>query len=153
MDIRKDDLQGEKIINLLKEHMQNMLEITPKGSVHALDLERLRHPSISFWTIWEAEELLGCGALKELDASSGEIKSMRTALEHRAKGVASRMLEHIIAEAQKRSYELLYLETGALAAFAPARKLYEKYGFNYCGPFADYKDDPNSTFMLKKLSD
>ncbi len=151
MDIRKDDLRGEKIAHLLREHMQNMLEITPPGSVHALDLERLRNPSISFWSIWDADELLGCGALKELDSKTAEVKSMRTSNQHRGKGVASKMLEHLISEASQRHYDHLYLETGAKQEFMPARTLYQKYGFVYCGPFADYKDDPNSVFMVKKL--
>jgi len=151
LQIREDDLTGKKIINLLREHLENMHDITPPGSVHALDLEALRSPDITFWTVWEGEELLGCGALKELDSSSGEVKSMRTAEAHRRKGVASKILEHIIQEAKQRAYDRLFLETGALPEFAPARALYIRYGFEYQGPFADYTDDPNSVFMTKKL--
>lgn len=151
MDIREDDLSGEKIIKLLQEHLENMLEITPAGSVHAFNLARLRSADISFWSIWEGDELLGCGALKELEANCGEIKSMRTATAHRAKGVASRMLEHIMAEATRRAYDCLYLETGSKPEFLAAHTLYQKYGFSYCGPFGDYKDDLNSVFMIKKL--
>ncbi|GAB4158616.1 MAG: GNAT family N-acetyltransferase [Cyanobacteria bacterium J069] len=159
MQIREDDLTGEKIAALLREHLENMHEITPPGSVHALDLERLRFrdgslresPEITFWSIWRNGELLGCGALKQLDATSGEIKSMRTVQAYRRQGVAARMLEHILAEAQRRGYDRLYLETGALAEFAPARALYARYGFEPCGPFADYADDPNSAFMTKTL--
>ncbi|MCA9837017.1 MAG: GNAT family N-acetyltransferase [Trueperaceae bacterium] len=151
MQICQDDLTGQKIIELLEEHLRNMHEITPPESIHALDLSRLRVPSISFWSIWDGDELLGCGALKELDTRSGEVKSMRTRTIHRGRGVASRMLEHIIGEAQKRSYTHLFLETGAFPEFEPARALYSKYGFEYQGPFGDYKDDPNSVFMAKKL--
>ncbi|GAB4469087.1 MAG: GNAT family N-acetyltransferase [Elainellaceae cyanobacterium] len=159
MQIREDDLTGDKIAVLLREHLDNMHEITPPGSVHALDLERLRFrdgslresPDITFWSVWQGDELLGCGALKELDATSGEIKSMRTVQAHRRKGVAAKMLEHILAEARRRGYSQLYLETGALAEFAPARSLYARYGFEPCGPFADYADDPNSAFMTKAL--
>ncbi len=150
--IRADDLTGPEIADLLQEHLENMYQITPPESVHALDLEALRSPDISFWTAWEKDELLGCGALKKLDVSSGEVKSMRTAKAHRRQGVASKILEHIIAVAQQRAYKCLYLETGAMAAFAPAQALYARYGFEYRGPFADYIDDPNSVFMVKSLA-
>jgi putative acetyltransferase len=153
LQIREDDLTGQAIANLLQEHLTDMYEITPPESVHALNLKALRSPEITFWTAWEGSELLGCGALKELDAKSGEIKSMRTAKAHRRKGVASKILEHIIVEAERRAYDCLYLETGAsnFPEFAPALALYERYGFEYRGPFADYIDDPNSSFMAKKL--
>ncbi|MBW4562180.1 MAG: GNAT family N-acetyltransferase [Mojavia pulchra JT2-VF2] len=152
LQIREDDLTGKKIADLLREHLENMHEITPPQSVHALDLEALRSPDITFWTAWEGDELLGCGALKELDSRSGEVKSMRTAKAHRRKGIASKMLEHIIKEAERRAYDCLNLETGAIPEFAPARALYTRYGFEYRGPFADYINDPNSVFMTKKLA-
>jgi putative acetyltransferase len=151
LDIREDDLTGKAIADLLREHLENMYEITPPESVHALSLEALRSPDITFWTAWEGDELLGCGALKQLDARSGEVKSMRTAMAHRRKGVASKILEHIIQEAKRRAYDYLHLETGSFAEFAPARALYTQYGFEYRGPFGDYTDDPNSVFMTKKL--
>ncbi|MEP0911007.1 GNAT family N-acetyltransferase [Leptolyngbya sp. GB1-A1] len=151
MEIREDDLTGKAIADLLREHLENMYEITPPESVHALDLEALRSPDITFWAAWEGNELLGCGALKELDPRSGEIKSMRTANIHRRKGVASKILEHIIQEAKRRGYDRLNLETGSFPEFAPARALYTRYGFEYRGPFADYIDDPNNVFMTKKL--
>lgn len=151
LHIREDDLTGKPIIDLLREHLENMHEITPPESVHALDLAALQAPNITFWTAWQADELLGCGALKELDPSSGEIKSMRTVKAHRRQGVASKILEHIIKEAERRAYDYLYLETGAFPEFAPARALYEQYGFEYRGPFGEYIDDPNSVFMVKKL--
>ncbi|WP_375480176.1 GNAT family N-acetyltransferase [uncultured Nostoc sp.] len=151
MQIRSDDLTGKKIADLLQEHIENMHLLTPPGSVHALDLEALRSPDITFWTAWERSELLGCGALKELDSRSGEIKSMRTAKAHRRRGVASKILEHIIKEAERRAYHRLYLETGAIPEFTSARALYARYGFEYRGPFADYIDDPNSVFMTLAL--
>ncbi|TBR61995.1 GNAT family N-acetyltransferase [Westiellopsis prolifica IICB1] len=151
LQIREDDLTGKKIADLLREHLENMYEISPPESVHALDLDALRSPDITFWSAWEGYELLGCGALKELDSRSGEIKSMRTAKAHRRKGVASKILEHIIKEAERRGYDCLNLETGAFSEFAPARALYIRYGFEYRGPFANYIDDPNSVFMTKKL--
>ncbi|MEG3845712.1 GNAT family N-acetyltransferase [Microcoleus sp. herbarium19] len=152
LQIREDDLTGRKIADFLGEHLENMKEITPPESIHALDLEALRSPDITFWTAWEADELLGCGALKELDSRTGEVKSMRTAQAHRRKGIASKMLEHIIKEADRRAYDCLNLETGALPEFAPARALYTRHGFKYRGPFAEYIDDPNSVFMTKKLA-
>ena len=151
MKIREDDLTGKEIADLLREHLENMHEITPPESVHALDLEALRSPDITFWTAWEGNELLGCGALKELDSKSGEVKSMRTAKAHRRMGVASKILEHIIKEAERRGYDCLNLETGAMPEFAPAQALYTRYRFEYRGPFAEYIDDPNSVFMTKRL--
>jgi len=151
MDIRPDDLRGPEIRALLEEHLRNMRAISPPGSVHALDLDGLRRPGITFWTAWDGGELLGCGALRELDASHGEIKSMRTAAAHRRRGVAAAMLRHILAEAARRGYARLSLETGSMAAFEPARRLYASFGFVPCGPFADYGPDPNSAFMTLEL--
>jgi putative acetyltransferase len=151
MEIRLDDLCGPEIHALLDEHLQNMRSISPHESVHALDLESLRSPGISFWTVWSRNQLLGCGALKELNAQHGEVKSMRTAGSHRRNGVARAMLTHIIAEARKRGYARLSLETGSQAAFEPARRLYESFGFSYCPPFEGYIEDPNSVFMTRLL--
>ncbi len=151
MEIRQDDLTGKKIADLLEEHLENMHEITPPESVHALDLDALRAHNITFWAAWDGDELLGCGALKELDPNSGEIKSMRTVKPHRRKGIAAQMLEHIIAEAKRRNYACLNLETGSRSGFAPARALYERYGFEYRSPFGEYSEDPNSVFMTKKI--
>lgn len=131
LQIREDDLTGKKIADLLCEHLENMYEITPPESVHALDLEALRSPEITFFSAWEGDELLGCGALKELDSKTGEVKSMRTAKAHRRRGVASKILEHIIKEAEQRAYHCLNLETGSFPEFAPARALYTRYGFEY----------------------
>lgn len=151
MLIRVDDLAGPGIRALLEEHLADMHAISPPESVHALDLDRLRRPEITFWTVWSGAALLGCGALKELSPDHGEIKSMRTARAHRRSGVARAMLAHIVAEARRRGYERLSLETGSMAAFAPARALYESFGFGHCGPFAGYVDDPNSVFMTRGL--
>jgi putative acetyltransferase len=151
MQIRLDDLSGPEIHALLQEHLRNMKQLSPPESVHALDIEGLRKPGITFWTAWAADELLGCGALKELNPSHGEIKSMRTANAHRRKGVARAMLRHIMDEARRRSYTRLSLETGSMRAFEPAQRLYARFGFAYCPPFADYIDDPNSVFMTREL--
>ena len=147
--IRVDDLSGPEIRALLEEHLRNMHALSPPESVHALDLTALQRPEITFWTVWSQGELWGCGALKALDPAHGEVKSMRTASTRRRRGVGRAMLEHIIAVAQARSYARLSLETGSMEAFAPARRLYESFGFTYCGPFADYAADPNSVFMTR----
>lgn len=151
MEIRVDDLRGPEIIALLEEHMRCMVAVSPPESRHALNLDGLRMPGITFWTIWNNGDLAGCGALKELDNQHGEIKSMRTAYAHQRKGVASQMLQHILDEAKRRGYRRLSLETGAMDYFEPARRLYASFGFVQCGPFANYRLDPNSVFMTKEI--
>ena len=151
MEIRVDDLSGPEVAELLAEHLASMKRVTPPESVHALPIEELREPNVTFWTVWEKGELLGCGALKELDARHGEIKSMRTASAHSRKGVAAALLRHILDEAKRRAYQRLSLETGSFDAFVPARNLYTRFGFQPCGPFAEYIDDPNSAFMTLEL--
>ena len=151
MKIEIDDLSRPAIHALLNEHLQNMYELSPPESVHALDLEKLRKPEITFWSAWEGSLLLGCGALKELDRKHGEVKSMRTPTALRRKGAGRAILAHIIAVARSRSYERLSLETGSHDAFTPAQRLYESVGFAYCGPFGEYTEDPNSVFMTLRL--
>ena len=152
MLIKVDDLAGPQIRALLEEHLRSMHSLWPPESVHALDLAALQMPEITFWTAWSDGELLGCGALKALDPAHGEVKSMRTAATRRRTGVGRALLDRIIAEARARSYARLSLETGSMEAFAPARRLYEAFGFTYCGPFAGYTADPNSVFMTRFLS-
>lgn len=151
MDIRLDDLTGQAVIDLIAEHLQGMAEHSPPESVHALDVDKLRASDITFWSAWDGDELLGCGALKELSAEHGEIKSMRTVSAHLRKGVARTILRQILEEAKRRGYRRLSLETGSMEAFDAARRLYESLGFHYCEPFADYVEDPNSVFMTKEL--
>ncbi len=151
MDIRVDDLTGPEIATLLSEHLRSMYLQSPPESVHALDIGRLRQPDITMWSAWEDGDLLGCAALKELDREHGEIKSMRTASRHLRKGIATALLRHILGEAKRRSYRRLSLETGSQPAFAPARNLYALFGFQPCGPFADYIEDPNSVYMTRTL--
>lgn len=151
MEIIIDDLNGPEIKALLQEHLDSMHLYSPPESIHALDLDALRKPEITFWTAWEAGDLLGCGALKALDAQHGEIKSMRTATHHLRKGVARMMLTHILEVARQRGYRRVSLETGSHEAFAPARHLYEDLGFVECEPFADYRLDPYSVYMTKEL--
>ena len=147
MKIEIDDLSRPEVHALLNEHLQNMYQLSPPESVHALDLEKLRKPEITFWSAWEDGLLLGCGALKELDRKHGEVKSMRTPVALRRRGTARALLAHIVEVARFRSYERLSLETGSHSAFKPAQQLYESFGFARCGPFGEYVEDPNSVFM------
>lgn len=152
MRIIVDDLRGPEIAALLQAHLDAMHEHSPPESVHALDLDKLRQPDITFWTAWEGTSLLGCGALKEHDPRFGEIKSMRTDVAHLRKGVAAAILETILKMARERGYDRLSLETGTGASFEPAHRLYERYGFVDCGPFADYTFDPFSRYMTLELA-
>lgn len=151
MRIELDDPARPDVLALLEEHLRNMHELSPPESVHALDVRSLKRPDISFWTVRDGNTLLGCGALKELDPEHGEVKSMRTPAALRRRGAGRAVLSHILQEARARGYRRLSLETGSMDAFAPAQKLYESFGFSYCGPFADYKPDPNSVFMTLVL--
>ncbi len=134
------------------EHHEDMLNHSPVKSVHALDLSALEKPSITIWSLWIKQELVGIGALKELDKDNGEIKSMRTPSKHLKKGVADKLLTHIIKGSQVRSYKKLSLETGTATAFLPAQKLYNKFGFQECKPFSNYHDDPFNLFMEKSIA-
>lgn len=146
-----DDLSGPEVAALLTQHLAEMYDNSPEDSVHALDLDALRGPNVTFWSAWEDDELAGCGALKQLDATHGEIKSMRTATDRTGRGIASALLNHLIAEARARDYQRLSLETGACDYFTPAQRLYARHGFEICAPFADYVEDPHSVFMTRIL--
>lgn len=152
MDIKVDDLSGPEIAAFLEEHIRDMCLVSPPESKHALDLDGLRKPEITYWTLWHEGQIAGCCALKHLDAHHGEIKSMRTAVALRQRGVASRLLEHLIREVTARGYTRLSLETGSMPFFEPARRLYERFGFQPCAPFSTYKDDPNSAFFTKVIA-
>jgi putative acetyltransferase len=151
LQVELDDLSRPQVHDLLREHLSNMYELSPPESVHALDLSKLRSPDITFWTVWNDSTLLGCGALKELDPAHGEVKSMRTPKAHRRRGAGRAILVRIIDEARLRGYARLSLETGAHEDFLPAQRLYESFGFAYCGPFGSYEADPHSVFMTLAL--
>jgi putative acetyltransferase len=151
MRIQSDDLTGPEIAALLQEHLNDMNAVSPPESKHALDLAALKASDISFWTIWLQHQLAGCVALKQLNTRQAEIKSMRSASAFRGQGVGKLLLQHVISEAKSRGYQQLYLETGAMEYFAPARSLYLSFGFESCAPFAGYKEDPNSVFMRLQL--
>ena len=147
IDIRPDDLAGPEMAELIAIHAQTMLAASPPESCHFLPIEGLRQPSVSVWSMWEDGALIGCGALKELGDGAGEIKSMHTRAHLRGRGLGRLMLEHILGVARARGYTDLWLETGSMDAFIPARKLYQTYGFWECSPFGDYAEDPSSLFM------
>ncbi|MGX1675411.1 GNAT family N-acetyltransferase [Streptomyces sp. NPDC055400] len=151
MKIVVDDLSGPEIVGFLDEHVQQMRSITPPESKHAVDLDALRKPEVTFWSVRDGDTLVGCGAIKRLDGGHAELKSMRTMPARERSGIASLLLEHIITEAKRMGFTRLSLETGTAEFFLPARKLYEKFGFVHCEPFADYQTDPNSKFMTRKL--
>ena len=147
MHIAIEDPETPDVLVLLDEHLRNMHELSPKESVHALDVSGLKQPDITFWTVRDGATLLGCGALKALGAKHGEVKSMRTPTAHRRRGAGRAVLAHIIDEARRRGYVRLNLETGPVNTFLPAHSLYKAVGFTLCGPFGDYRLDPHSVFM------
>jgi len=152
LEIRLDNLQHPEVIGLIRAHLASMAPTAPAESRHALDIDGLRGADITFWSVWDGQKLAGIGALKQLSPEHAEIKSMKTATDYLRQGIASTMLSHLIREATDRGYKRLSLETGAMAFFEPARKLYSLFGFMPCAPFADYVEDPNSVFMSKLLS-
>jgi putative acetyltransferase len=148
MRIEIDDVTRPPVLALLHEHLANMYQLSPPDQVFALDVTKLRAPDVTFWTAWDdSDTLLGCGALKELSAVHGEVKSMRTPNALRRRGAGRAMLAHIIQAARQRQYALLSLETGSHPAFLPAQRLYQTFGFDYCGPFGAYRENSNSVFM------
>ncbi|MBM5024509.1 GNAT family N-acetyltransferase [Vibrio parahaemolyticus] len=151
MRIEIDNLERPQVLALLEEHLQDMYATSPPESVHALDVSKLKLPSITFWTGWDGEQLLGCVAMSQLEDGHAELKSMRTTPSVRKQGVASRLLNHVIEQAKHQGIQRLSLETGSMAFFEPAHRLYEKHGFVYCEPFGDYQPDPNSRFMTLAL--
>ena len=150
--VKPGDFSDERVKALLTRHLEGMHENSPPGHVFALDWSGLQQPEISFYALWEGDDLLGVGALKELEAGAGEIKSMRTADAHLRKGAGAAMLEYIIAEAQRRGYTRLSLETGSGPAFEPALELYRKYGFTEGGAFDGYEKSPFNQFLHLDLA-
>lgn len=151
MLIRVDDLTDPQVLALLAEHLAGMHAVTPAENVHALDVSALRASDITFWTAWDGPLLLGCGALKELSPTHGEIKSMRTPSALRRRGAGRAILAHILGEARHRGYTRVSLETGTHSAFAPAQALYRSVGFQPTGPFGSYRASPDNTFMTLEL--
>jgi putative acetyltransferase len=148
---RVDDLSGGPTRALIAQHLAGMHANSPPGRVHAFDLNKLRQPDVTFWSGWLGEELVGCGALKQIDAERGEIKSMRVAVPALGRGAGRAILDHIVREARALGMRSLWLETGSSEAFIPALRLYESAGFARCGPFDGYVDNPFSIFMTRAL--
>jgi putative acetyltransferase len=151
MHIVDGGLDDPRVVDLLHDHLTRARAETAPGSSHALDLSGLRAPEVTFWSAWEGDAVAGVGALKRLSADHGEVKSMYTAEAVRGRGVASALLRHIVAAARARGMSRLSLETGSWPYFAPARALYARHGFVECGPFGEYREDPNSVFMTLEL--
>jgi len=151
MEIIIDNLESPEVIALLEEHLADMYATSPPESVHALDVEKLKMPEITFFSCWQDAQLMGCVAIKQLDPDHAELKSMRTTRPARKQGVGSLLLQHVIEVAGSKGYKKLSLETGVEEYFRPARNLYEKFGFQYCEPFNGYWADPNSKFMTLTL--
>jgi putative acetyltransferase len=149
--IREDDLTGAEIAALLQLHLDEMHQWSPPESVHAMPIERLRAPDVTFFSAWDGARLAACGAIKQLTADHGELKSMRADPASRGKGAGKAVLHHLIAVARDRGYTRLSLETGPTEQFQPARQLYLDYGFSLCGPFGDYHLDDFSVFMTREL--
>ena len=149
--IVEDDLTGPEVQALIAFHLSEMHKHSPAESVHALPAEKLREPGVTFWSAWVSGKLAAIGAMKQLDPAQGELKSMRAAPAFRRMGLGEAMLLHLIGEARARGYRRLSLETGSGAPFEPAIALYRKHGFAECGPFADYTEDPFSTFMALEI--
>ena len=140
-----------EVNELLIKHFVELRAASPEGSTHVLDIAGLQVPSIKFWSLWENEHLMGCGALKFLEKNHGEFKSIRVADEFRKKGIGERIIEHLIEEAKKLEISKLSIETGAGEFFLPARNLFSKFGFKLCPPFAHYKEDPHSCYYTLNL--
>ena len=151
LEIQSEDPADPEITALLNVHLAFMNSLSPPESVHALDVEALRASNITFWTVRDQDALIGCVALKELDGSHGEIKSMHTSQSKRGQGIAQSILEHLISEAKSRGYKRISFETGNIEAFYPAHRLYRRNGFVSCEPFADYKPDSFSICMTREL--
>lgn len=151
MRIVVDDLSGAQIAEFLEDHMREMRSVSPPESVHALDLDGLRKPEVTFWSVMDGDTVVGCGAIKRLSPDHAELKSMRTAAARKRSGIASLLLGHIITETGRAGFGRLSLETGSGDFHEPARELYRKFGFACCDPFGDYQPDPLSVFMTKVI--
>ena len=145
------NFENLEVNDLLKKHFIELRSVSPPGSTHVLDIDGLKDPSIKFWSLWENNKLVGCGALKFLEKNHGEFKSIRVADEFRKKGIGERIINHLIDEAKKLEISKLSIETGAGEFFLPARTLFSKFGFKLCPPFAHYKEDPNSCYYTLNL--
>lgn len=151
MELREGGLDDPAVIALITHHQREARASTPQENAHAMGTDGLRHPDVSFWTMWEGETLLGIAALRQLSPGHGEIKSMRTAPAHLRRGVARALLTHLIALARTRGYARISLETGTAPMFAAANRLYEEAGFVDGPAFGGYPESPHNRFMTMAL--
>ncbi len=147
----ENNFDHPEVNSLLTKHFIELRSVSPEGSAHVLDIPGLKIPSIKFWSLWDNDQLIGCGALKFLSEEHGEFKSIRVDDKHRKKGMGEKIISHLIYQAKKIGIKKLSIETGAGDFFLPARKLFSKFGFKKCPPFAHYKDDPNSCYYTLNL--
>ena len=146
------NFSNSKVDELLKKHFLELRSVSPADSCHVLDIDGLKVSSIKFWSLWDNDKLIGCGALKFLEEGHGELKSIRVAESFRNKGYGIKVIQHLILEAKKLNIKKISLETGAGKFFLPARKLFEKCGFKNCKPFDKYKENPDSCYMCLQIS-
>tara|TARA_B100000959_G_scaffold267423_1_gene310941 strand:+ start:170 stop:625 length:456 start_codon:yes stop_codon:yes gene_type:complete len=151
MNSIEGNFDNPEVNELLKKHFIELRSVSPAGSTHVLDIAGLKDQSIKFWSLWVNNELVGCGALKFLEKNHGEFKSIRVADKFKKTGVGEKIIDHLIEEAKKLQISKLSIETGAGEFFLPARKLFSKFGFKKCPPFAHYKEDPNSCYYMLNL--
>jgi len=151
MKLIEGNFNNTEVHDLLVKHFNELRSVSPAGSTHVLDIEGLKHKSIKFWSIWENNNLLGCGALKILEKDHGEFKSIRVVDNYKNKGNGKKIINHLVAKAKNLGIKKISIETGAGEFFVSARKLFKKCGFNICQPFAHYKEDPNSVYMELEL--
>ena len=147
----ENNFDDPKVNELLNKHFIELRSVSPRGSSHVLDIPGLKDPSIRFWSLWEEEELIGCGALKTLEPNHGEFKSIRVADKFRKQKVGQKIVSHLIDRSKQLGFKKLSVETGSGEFFAPARKLFKSFGFETCRPFAHYKEDINSCYYSLNL--
>ena len=146
------NFDNPEVDKLLRKHFIELRSVSPAGSTHVLDIDGLKDPSIKFWSLWENEKLMGCGALKFLNENHGEFKSIRVADQYRGKGYGKRIINHLIAEAKELKIKKISIETGSGEFFKSARNLFKNFGFKKCEPFSHYKTDPNSCYMTLEIN-
>jgi len=152
MKLIEGNFEEPKVDELLKKHFIELRSVSPAGSTHVLDINGLKDESIKFWSLWEDNQLIGCGALKFLSDTHGEFKSIRVSDKYRKKGFGEKIINHLIDKAKKLNIKKISIETGAGDFFTPARKLFSKFNFHPCEPFAHYKEDPNSCYLTKNIN-
>ena len=151
MELKPNNFDNKEVHELLSRHFIELRSVSPEGSTHVLDIDGLKSPSIKFWSFWDNKKLIGCGALKLIDKTHGEFKSIRISNKYQKTGYGKKLLNELFKEAKKLNISKISVETGSGEFFLPARKLFLSSGFNPCKPFAHYTEDPNSKYYNKYL--